>query len=293
MRHQKRHRAALPRRTITTLWLLTVLFIGCAAFGAFSLATSLTSYEFGNAHYTQLRSVAEITPRPTPTPSPTPDQNIVTVMLASDAANQPQTPTQVPTATPYASPTPEPINFEALAKINSDLIAWIRLPGTVIDYPVVQTNNNTRYLSHLFDGTSNQLGSLFMDYENKGRFNDQHILIYGHDMQDGSMFGTLENYANSAYYESHPEAMIYLPDGSIYKLEIFAAARMAAFRSELPVSFGSDDEFLAYVDKIRSLSAFSTDIRIGADDSVVSLCTCVSDSTDYRFIVSGKLTQLS
>lgn len=294
MRHPTKHRAALPRRTVTLLWLLTVLFIGCAAFGAVSLATSMTSYEFGNAHYTQLRNVAEITPRPTPTPSPTPDQSIVTLVLAADAAAAAEpTPTPAPSATPYISPTPEPINFEALAKINSDLIAWIRLPGTVIDYPVVQTNNNTRYLGHLFDGTSNQLGSLFMDYENKGQFSDQHILIYGHDMQDGSMFGSLKNYANSAYYKSHPEALIYLPDGSAYKLQIFAAARMAAFRSELPVAFGSDDEFLAYVEKIRSLSAFSTDIQVQASDHVLSLCTCVSDSSDYRFIVSGKLIPVS
>lgn len=293
MRHPQGNRAAVPRRTVTLLWLLTVLFIGCAAFGAVSLATSLTSYEFGNAHYKQLRSVAEITPRPTPTPSPTPDQGIVTLTLAAEAADAAPAPTLSPSAVPSPSPTPEPINFEALAQINSDLIAWIRLPGTVIDYPLVQTNNNTRYLGHLFDGTSNQLGSLFMDYENKGQFNDQHILIYGHDMQDGSMFGSLSNYANSAYYKSHPEAIIYLPDGSAYKLQIFAAARMAAFRSELPVSFGSDEEFLAYVEKIRSLSAFETNIQISASDHVVSLCTCVSDSSDYRFIVSGKLIPVS
>lgn len=292
MQHNRRHRAVLRRRAITTLWMMTVLFLGSAVFGAISLASAMTNYEFGNEHYTNLRDVSKITPRPTATPTPTPDPHIFQLFLASEAANATSTPAQTLTPMPYASPTPEPVNFKALAAINSDLIAWIRLPGTVIDYPVVQTNNNTRYLTQLFDGSSNQLGTLFMDYENKGRFQDQHILIYGHDMQDGSMFGSLKKYANAEYYKRHPEALILLPNGSIYKLEIFAAARMAAFRSELPVAFDSNDDFLAYVDKIRSLSAFTTDIQVQAGDHVVSLCTCVSDSSDYRFIVSGKLTLL-
>jgi len=287
--HFSHKKPSISKRTIISLWLLTALFIGCAAFGAVSLASSLTNYEFGNTHYEHMRSVAKITPKPTPTPTPLPDPGIVIMMLASEAEKL--EPEPIPTPSPYAPSTPEPINFSALLKINSELIAWVRLPDTVIDYPIVQTNNNTRYLSHLFDGTSSRLGSLFMDYENKGQFSDQHILIYGHDMQDGSMFGTLKNYTSSAYYKEHPEALIFMPDGGIYRLVIFAAARMPAFRSELPVSFDSDKEFLDYVAKIRSLSAFATDITIEANDHVVSLCTCVSDSTEYRFIVSGKLVK--
>ena len=280
-------RTAISRRTIFSMWLLTVLFISCAAFGAVSLATSLTNYEFGNTHYEHMRSVAKVTPRPTSTPTPMPDPGIVTITLFSEG-NEPK-PETLLTPIPMVVTTPEPINFDALSKINHELIAWIRLPDTVIDYPIVQTNNNTRYLSQLFDGTNSRLGSLFMDYENKGQFSDRHILIYGHDMQDGSMFGSLRNYSSSSYYKNHPEAYIYLPDGSIYKLIIFAAGRVPAFRSELPVSFNSDYDFLDYSEKIRSLSAFSVDIAIEPDDHIVSLCTCVSDSNDYRFIVSGKL----
>ncbi len=279
---------AVPRRLIAFLWLLTVLFIGCAAFGAVSLANSLTSYEFGNTHYEDLRDVAMITPRPTATPTPVVNDGVVPIVLAGTT----DVPLPTPTPTPRPTSTPKPIDFRSLANINSDIIAWIRLPDTVIDYPIVQTNNNTRYLSHLFDGSVNQLGTLFMDYENKGGFSDRHILIYGHDMQDGSMFGSLENYMSSSYYKKHPEGILYLPDGSSYRLIIFAATRMAAFRSELPVAFESDEEFDAYIQKIRSLSAFSTDISIGPEDHVVSLCTCVPDSSDYRFIVSGKLVPM-
>lgn len=283
-----RKRAAAPRRLIAFFWILTVLFIGCAVFGAVSLATSLTSYEFGNSHYEELRDVARVTPRPTTTPTPTPDAGVVPITLVDAPAARTE-----PAVTPRPTATPKPIDFVSLKKINSDIVGWIRFDDTVIDYPIVQTNNNTRYLSHLFDGSSNQLGTLFMDYENKGGFDDRHILIYGHDMQDGSMFGSLENYMNSAYYKSHTEGRIYLPDGSAYRLVVFAATRMAAFRSELPVSFASDEEFYTYVEKIRRLSAFSTDLTIGEGDCVVSLCTCVPDSNNYRFIVSGKLVKIS
>ncbi|MDO4572803.1 MAG: class B sortase [Clostridia bacterium] len=290
MRKRKRRRRgqyAPSRRTVFTLWCLTVLFIGCTAFGAYSFASAMTNYEFGNAHYEELRAVANVTPRPTP--SPTPDPGVVPILLAAPEPEAAVT----PTPTPKPTATPKPIDFAALKEINSDIIAWIRLPGTSIDYPIVQTNNNSYYLSHLFDGSSNQLGTLFMDYENKGGFSDQHILIYGHAMQDGSMFGSLENYASAAYYKSHPEAMIYLPDGSSYRLVIFAAARLAAFRSLLPVSFESDEDFLRYIEDVRAVSAFSTGLSVSANDHVVSLCTCVSDSTDYRFIVSGKLVPVA
>jgi len=266
-----------------------VLFICCAAFGGYSLAAALTNYEFGNAHYESLRAVANPTPKPTATPTPSPDQSIVSISLASEAAAF----TPVPTATPAPTATPKAIDFRSLSAINSDIVGWITLPGTVIDYPIVQTGNNTKYLNELFDGTTNQLGTLFMDYENKGGFSDRHIIIYGHAMQDGSMFGSLENYSSSAYYKKHPEAVVYLPDGGAYRLVIFAATRLAAFRSNLPVSFESDSEFLAYIDEIRALSAFSTDVRVGVNDRVVSLFTCVSDSADYRFIVSGKLVPMS
>ena len=91
------------------------------------------------------------------------------------------------------------VDFESLRESGPDIIGWLNLPDTVINYPVTQTDDNEYYLHHLYDGTYNKVGCLFADYENKADFSDRNTIIYGHNMRDGSMFAVLNEYDEQSY----------------------------------------------------------------------------------------------
>ena len=117
---------------------------------------------------------------------------------------------------------PPTVDFESLLAQGPDVKAWLELPGTVIQYPVAQGEDNSYYLKHLYDGTANKVGCLFIDYENAEDFSDNNTIIYGHNMRDGSMFSTLVEYKAQAYYDEHPEMYLVTPEGG-YVVEVFSA----------------------------------------------------------------------
>ena len=111
------------------------------------------------------------------------------------------------------------MDFESLLAQGPDVKAWLELPGTVIQYPVAQGEDNSYYLKHLYDGTANKVGCLFIDYENAEDFSDNNTIIYGHNMRDGSMFSALVEYKAQAYYDEHPEMYLVTPEGG-YVVEV-------------------------------------------------------------------------
>lgn len=96
------------------------------------------------------------------------------------------------------------VDFNKLEEINPDVIAWIEIPGLEISYPVVQGRDNDYYLHHLITGENHKSGSIFMDFQNQEDLSDRNTIIYGHNMKDGSMFGTLNQYQSQALYRNYP-----------------------------------------------------------------------------------------
>ena len=105
------------------------------------------------------------------------------------------------------------VDFKALKKINPDIVAWIRIPDTSIDYPVVQGNDDSYYLTHTFKKAEHVAGAIFLDSDNNADFSDDKNIIYGHNMKDGSMFQGLHKYENEQYLETHNKVYLYLPEG--------------------------------------------------------------------------------
>ena len=105
------------------------------------------------------------------------------------------------------------VDFKALKKINPDIVAWIRIPDTSIDYPVVQGNDDSYYLTHTFKKTEHVAGAIFLDSDNNADFSDDKNIIYGHNMKDGSMFQGLHKYESESYLQEHNKVYLYLPDG--------------------------------------------------------------------------------
>lgn len=192
-------------------------------------------------------------------------------------------------ASPNAPQPPGAVDFSALETQNPDVVAWLTLPGTEIDYPVVQGTDNEYYLRHLFSGEVNKLGSIFMDYRSSGDFSDPNTILYGHNMKDGSMFSSLTKYVNQDYYDRFPAMTLYTPGGN-FVIELFLGVLLDASRDSIRTDFENDGEFLAYVQALSEESLFESDTVVGADDRIVTLCTCSYEFHNARYALFGKLT---
>lgn len=181
------------------------------------------------------------------------------------------------------------VNFTALAAKNPEIKAWVTLDETAIDLPIVQTSDNSFYLTHRFDEKRNKLGTPFIDAGNAGDFSDRHTVVYGHAVRSGAMFGSLWEYENPNYYQRHPEMTLYLADGRQLTLAVFACARVPGVRSSIPVSFSSDAAFLLLIDDLRESSAFTSAVKVEGTDRLVSFCVVSPDGGDERLLVSCKI----
>ena len=189
------------------------------------------------------------------------------------------------------------IDFDALKKESEDVIGWLYSEGTVINYPVVQGDDNSYYLYRLINGVWNVKGSLFADYRCENPFEDFNTIIYGHRMNDGSMFRSLLEYRDEAgYYEEHKVMKLLTPDAE-YDVEIFGGATIAATSEMYKTVFASDEEKTAYIEWIRENNEIPGDggseVEVSADDKIVMLSTCTYEFNEARMVVWGKLTEVS
>ncbi len=182
---------------------------------------------------------------------------------------------------------PESIDFEKLKAQNKDVVGWIFNKNGVINYPVLQGKDNSYYLNHLISGKKNINGSIFMDCAANPNFKDANTLIYGHSMDNGSMFRTLLNYKKQSYYDKYPEFYIYTPDGN-YKLLIFAAYETKSNDTAYGRIY-SETGFNKLVAHASSKSKIKTNVEVSVGDKLVTLSTCAYSSKNARFIVMGKL----
>ena len=184
------------------------------------------------------------------------------------------------------------VNFDDLnERFQGITAAWLYMENSVIDYPVMQAVNNSYFLSRLPDGTNHRNGSLFMDYRNNPQFLDKNILIYGHNMRSGDMFGILNNYRNQEFYEQHPVMFLFTPEKD-YALVLFAGYILDSAVEVPPIRFSDENAFLSHIANIKRRSVFRSDVEVAADDRIVSLCTCNYNFVNARMIVVGKLVDL-
>lgn len=180
------------------------------------------------------------------------------------------------------------MDFTELKKENPDIIAWIACEDTPIDYPVMQGADNIYYLRHLMDGTYNVVGSIFMDYQNAPDFTDENVALYGHHIQnEDTMFATLTNYAEQAYYDEHPTLTLYTPECT-YTIEIFAG-HVTKPDVTLPLQFEDKEMQQAYVSAAIEQSDFTTDILITEEDRLITLATCAYNFNNARYLLYGRL----
>lgn len=187
---------------------------------------------------------------------------------------------------------PIDVDFAALKKMNANVVGWLYCKGTPINYPVVQSDDNSYYLNHLFDDQKNSSGAIFMDAMNAPDLSDANTIIYGHNMKNGTMFAALENYDSQKYYEAHP-VMYYLTKDRNYKIDVFASYETSGGSDAFTIFFDSEQTYSNYLQQRWNLSQIDTSwLPMTADDNIVTLSTCSYDFDDARYVVQGKVTPL-
>ncbi len=184
------------------------------------------------------------------------------------------------------------MDYSYLRTVNEDLVAWITAEGLPIDLPVVQGEDNDYYLTHRFDREPNRLGTLFVDMHNKPDFTDKNTVIYGHNMNDGSMFASLVNYKSQEFYNDFPTMDIFTPQGD-YTIEIFAGQLADGNDPFIQFDFKDDMDFMTYITTLKVISTFESPVEVGVDDQIITLSTCTEDFNNARYVLYGRLVPKS
>ena len=184
--------------------------------------------------------------------------------------------------------------YEKIHQKNQRLIGWVKIDDTIIDYPVMQTVNNEYYLDHNFNQEEDRNGCIFMDYQCDVVKGCDNIILYGHHMKSGKMFGTLNKYSKESYYEEHPTIQF----DTIYEKGTYQV--MYVFRSKVyseeDVTFkyyqfinaASEMEFNSYLNEMAALSLYDTGVTAGYGDKLLTLSTCDYQEKKGRFVVVAK-----
>lgn len=188
-----------------------------------------------------------------------------------------------------------PIDFDTLTMEYPDIYAWIRIPGTKVDYPIVQREgDNGYYLNHTIDGKKKTEGSIYTEDYNSKDFEDANTVIYGHNMKNGSMFKTLHKYKDKQFLLDNSEIYIYQKD-RVLKYKIFAA--YVYDDRHLMLSFDFEDEnvfrnYLNYVLTKRDMSSnINTNVDVTASDKIITLSTC-NNNDAQRYLVQAVLLSI-
>lgn len=190
-----------------------------------------------------------------------------------------------------------PIDFAKLQASNEDIYAWISIPNTTIDYPIVQhPTDDSYYLDHGADGMFSEYGCPYTELSDDRFFIEFNTVIYGHNMNNGSMFGSLHDYENEDFFKEHRTLYIYTEDHT-FTYKIFAAVMYTDIH--IPYYFDDDLEedrntFLRSIqtDIVTERSIYYEDMDVTSDSKIVTLSTCDKKLRDKRFLVVAVMIEV-
>lgn len=220
-----------------------------------------------------------------------------------ETPSPPSAPTQIPSAVETPAPAAaipddeaifRSVDFAALqSELNAHIYAWIYIPDTRIDYPVLQhPSDDSYYLNYNIDGSKGYPGCIYTERENAQDFSDFNTVIYGHNMKNGTMFHDLHNYEDETFLPDHPYVYIYTPD-RVLRYQIFAAYRYDDRHLLYSFDYATEEGrngYLWEIFNIRSMSAVLDDqVTVTAADHIITLSTCVGSQAEKRYLVQAVL----
>lgn len=223
------------------------------------------------------------------------DESEITDDLENEANSEEE---EVSTGDNYLVVVPERnFDWDHIIDTCKDIYAWIYIPGTNVDYPILQSGEDkpeNYYLDHNLNGSKGYPGCIYTQRLNSKDFSDHNTVIYGHNMKNGSMFNTLHQYKKDDYFEENRYAFIYMPDGTVYVYDLFAAY---TFNDKLILNAydcETEDGFQEYLDKVynKDINGKLRDgVEVTGADKIITLSTCISGSPKRRYLVAGVLVE--
>lgn len=290
----------MKKATVIKVFLALILIVCLVLLG-----WRLYQYRQGEQIYSQaadLVQMPDLEKIVQPTPSAQESTQPPEPQVTGDAQVQVTTTPEVQvTATPEAEPTPvyvdpyadalQNMDFAALREKNEDVLGWIVIPGTKLSYPLVQGEDNDYYLDHTWRKNYNSVGAIFMECKCSADFSDYNTIIYGHRMNNRSMFGILLNYKNQSYWEEHPRIYITDDNGS-HVYEIFSAHEVELESPIYWLGVTAQEHRQAFIDFSVERSVIDTGIVPTVDDRFVTLSTCTGSGHATRWVVQAvKVTE--
>ena len=180
------------------------------------------------------------------------------------------------------------IDFKALKEKNKEIVAYLKVNNTKIDYVVTKGNDNKYYLTHNLYKKYNRAGWIFMDYHNKLDGTDKNIIIYGHNTLDGTMFGTLRKVVKKEWYENEDNHIINLVlDGETYTYQVFSTYSIKVEDYYINTIFKDNNEFNTFVNTLKKRSVYNYGVDVSGGDSILTLSTCTGNGKS-RMVLHAK-----
>ena len=188
-----------------------------------------------------------------------------------------------------------PVDWEGLWEINPDVYAWITVPGTIIDYPILQhATDNTYYLNYNIDGSYGYPGCIYTENLNSKDFTDNNTVIYGHNMKNGTMFAGLHQFEDKSFFDANQNIYIYTPDEA-YTYTIFSSYIYDDRHLLYSFDFANADVYASYLENIQSMRDLNanlrTDVTVTKEDKITTLVTCMANQPDKRLLVQAVLEE--
>lgn len=188
-----------------------------------------------------------------------------------------------------------PVDFAGMWETNEDVYAWITIPGTVIDYPILQhATDNTYYLNYNIDGSYGYPGCIYTENLNSKDFTDNNTVIYGHNMKNGTMFAGLHKFEDASFFEENTKVYIYTPEKEL-NYTIFAAYIYDDRHLMYSFDFSDSQVYATYLEDIQNMRSMNAlireDITVTAEDKIITLVTCIGNQPSKRLLVQAVLEQ--
>lgn len=190
----------------------------------------------------------------------------------------------------YKPPKGNNLPYSKLKQMNPDVVSWIEVYGTGIDYPVAYTAGSNSYINKDIFGKHSVSGSIFIDFQNNPDLTDFVTIIHGHHMVNHSMFGDLDQFCDLKYFETHPYGKILCDDNNYKRLSFFAFLEVSAYDPVIYNHHFDDDKKEVLLNYIKEKAIHQRAIDVSSADHLVILSTCSQDETSGRYVLVGKLT---
>ena len=187
------------------------------------------------------------------------------------------------------------LDWEHLWEENEDIYAWIYIPGTKVDYPILQhPTDDSYYLNYNLDGTKGYPGCIYTEKVNSKDFSDYNTLIYGHNMKNGTMFADLHDFEDKTFFQEHRYMFVYMPD-KVLVYDIFAAYKFTDAHILYAYDCTTKEGFDAYLNMVyedySNSGNFREGVRVTGEDHIITLSTCVGGQKDKRYLLQGMLVE--